>query len=114
MRCTGEIDITRPRWKEQPTQVTSLIINIMKTTQSGQHRKDFSLAREEGLKASETLLERVGETPFGWIKTRIMRRLITVYRATIGVREHPKFFLINIFGIIKDSLLEEAKQLVEQ
>jgi pyruvate,water dikinase len=47
MRCTGEIDITHPRWSEEPMQVVSLILNSANNLEINQHRQDFIAAREE-------------------------------------------------------------------
>lgn len=114
MRCTWEIDITHPRWNEQPTQVTSIISNILKNQERWQHRRDFGSAREEALRASEKLLARIRQTPFGTLKALLLRKLIFVYRSIIWVREHPKFFLINVFASIKEVILEETKFLIEE
>ncbi|MDD2871154.1 MAG: phosphoenolpyruvate synthase, partial [Candidatus Gracilibacteria bacterium] len=114
MRCSGEIDITHPRWKDQPMQVVSLILNSAKNTDLNQHRDDFVLAKAEGLDASNRFIERLKSTRFGFLKAFFVKRLIYVYRSTIGVREHPKFFLVNIFDIIRDAILEEGNMLVNE
>lgn len=114
MRCSGEIDITHPRWKDQPMQVVSLILNSAKNTDLNQHRDDFVLAKAEWLEASNRFIERLKSTRFGFLKAFFVKRLIYVYRSTIWVREHPKFFLVNIFDIIRDAILEEWNILVNE
>lgn len=114
MRCTWEIDITRPRWKEEPIQVASLILKSANTSETWQHRKNFLASREEWLKAREILLDRIKKTRFWYLKALFMKRLIYVHRSTIWVREHPKYFMVNIFDIIKSSIMLEANKLVAE
>jgi pyruvate,water dikinase len=40
-----------------------------------------------------------------------MRRLITVYRSRIGLREHPKFYVVQLFDLAKRGILWEAQEL---
>jgi pyruvate,water dikinase len=48
MRCAGEIDITRPRWSEQPTTLIPTILNNIKNFAPGAHKALF----EQGLLAA--------------------------------------------------------------
>lgn len=41
MRCVGEIDITNPRWREDPTQLVPSIISNLQTASAGEHRRKF-------------------------------------------------------------------------
>lgn len=43
-----------------------------------------------------------------------MRRLLKVHRALIGIREHPKYYIVQNLYFIKQALLEEADRLVER
>ncbi len=38
--------------------------------------------------------------------------MIKVYRALIGIREHPKYFMVQNLDLMKQAILEEASQLV--
>jgi pyruvate,water dikinase len=42
-----------------------------------------------------------------------MRRLITVYRSRIGFREHPKYYLVQLFDMAKRGILREAQELTD-
>jgi pyruvate,water dikinase len=110
MRCTGEIDLTRPRWREAPTQLVPAIESHMKGS-PGEHRRAFLAGEGQAERASARLLERLKGTPFGWLKRRLMRRLITVYRSRIGLREHPKFYVVQLLDLAKRCILREAQGL---
>lgn len=114
MRSSGEIDITRARWNEAPTQLIPAILNNVKYLQPGQHRQNFLAGQEESQLAANQLLTRLRRKPFGFFKVIIMRRLIKVYRSLIGLRESPKYFVIRQFDIIKRAIIEEAVIQVEK
>ncbi|MDD2554485.1 MAG: phosphoenolpyruvate synthase, partial [Desulfotomaculaceae bacterium] len=108
MRGTGEIDVTRPRWREVPTQLVPAILGHIKGVRPGQHRLDFLAGKKEAELAAERLLERLRAKPLGSVKGRIMRRLIKVHRFLIGIREHPKYFIVQNFDLIKQAILQEG------
>jgi len=108
MRGTGEIDVTRPRWREVPTQLVPAILSHIKGGSPGQHRRDFLAGKQEAGLAAERLLARLRGKPLGFIKAGIMRRLIKVYRSLIGIREHPKYFIVQHLDLIKQAILQEA------
>lgn len=112
MRGTGEIDITRPRWREAPTQLVPGILGHIESVKPGQHRLDFMAGKVEAEHAAERLLDRLRETPGGPFKVKRMQRLIKVYRSLIGIREHPKYLIVQNLDIIKQVIMEEADQLV--
>ena len=112
MRGTGEIDVTRPRWRETPNQLLPTVLNQLKGLKPGQHRLDFLAGQEEAELAMGKLLRRLRQTPWGQLKSRFMQRLIKVHRSVIGIREHPKYLIVQTLDLIKLALLQEASQLV--
>src|SRR5262249_58648335 len=61
---------------------------------------------------SARLLGRLRATPGGALKARVMRRLIAVYRSRIGLREHPKYYVVRVLDFVKRVILEEGSGLV--
>jgi rifampicin phosphotransferase len=113
MRGTGEIDVTRPRWREVPTQLVPAIEGHLKSAAPGRHRRDFLAGAREAAAAAATLLRRLQATPWGFLKAGVMRRLIAVFRSRIGLREHPKYYLVQILDLVKQGVLQEADSLTE-
>jgi phosphoenolpyruvate synthase/pyruvate phosphate dikinase len=111
MRGTGEIDLTRPRWRESPTQLVPAILSHIAGIAPGQHRRDFLAGKEEAESAAALLLARLRQTPGGLFKAKRMQRLIKVHRALIGVREHPKYFIVQHLDLVKQALMLEAATL---
>lgn len=112
MRGTGEIDITRPRWREAPTQLVPAIEGHLQNP-PGQLRRDLLSGESEAESAAASLLTRLRAKPFGFFKVRVMRRLVTVFRSLIGLREHPKFYLVQVLDLVKQGILKEAVRLTE-
>ncbi|SFG09495.1 pyruvate, water dikinase [Desulfotomaculum arcticum] len=112
MRGTGEIDITRPRWREVPTQLVPAILSHIKSVRPGQHRLEFLAGRQEAELAAARLVARLRQTPRGGFKARRMQRLIKVHRSLIGIREHPKYFIVQNLDLVKQIILQEAGKLV--
>ncbi|MGF9714652.1 phosphoenolpyruvate synthase [Paenibacillus naphthalenovorans] len=107
MRCVGEIDITRPRWREEPTQLIPSIISNIRTATAGEHRKKFRQGRLEAEAAGKEIAAH-----FGFWQKRSISRLIKLYRHLLGMREHHKFCVVKLFDIYKRAMMEEANGLV--
>lgn len=112
MRCVGEIDITRPRWFEDPRALVPAILANVDGFEAGEAERRFEQgrARAEG-KAAE-LLERLRALPDGEAKAAEAETLIARVRTFAGFREYPKFGYIRRFGIYKRALVSEADRLV--
>lgn len=111
MRCPGEIDITSPRWYEAPTQLNSALFSHMQSLRPGEHRQRFAEGRKEAEDASHIILKTVERNYF---KTKIMKRLIAVYRYLGGLREQHKYILICAMGECKKAIMEEADTLIQK
>ena len=111
MRCPGEIDISNIRWWEAPTLLVPSIINHIKSNAPGEHRDRFRQGRKEAQEAIQKLLERIGKTPAGSLKTRIISRLLFIYRNSTGLREFPKYVIVRFFDIYRQAILAEARVL---
>ncbi len=108
MRGTGEIDVTRPHWQEVPTQLVPAILGHIRGVRPGQHRLDFLAGKKEAEFAACRLVDRLRKKPLGFFKAMVMRRLIKVHRSLIGIREHPKYFIVQNFDLIKQAILQEG------
>ncbi|KAI8579715.1 hypothetical protein K450DRAFT_241128 [Umbelopsis ramanniana AG] len=114
MRCPGEIDINNERWAERPSSLISSILTVARNEQSsGDHRRKHVQANVEAEEAAHRIVERVRNTPWGFLKAILMKRLVEVFRYRAGMREHPKYTLVRMLWITKKVLLEEANTLVE-
>lgn len=114
MRCTGEIDITRPRWREKPTQLIPAILSHIQSVQPGEHRRKFAEGEKRAEAAAQTLSTRLKKIKGGTVKAKFMAKLIKTYRGLAGFREYPKYFIVSHFDEYKKAIMEEAEKLVHQ
>lgn len=114
MRCTGEIDITRPRWSEKPTILIPTILSNIRNFEPGAHNIKLEQGRQEAEQKARDLLNRLEQLPGGKRKAKKARKMISVLRNFIGYREYPKYFMVWYFWIIKQALLKEAGKLVQK
>jgi pyruvate,water dikinase len=111
MRCPGEIDLTRERWRDYPAALLPAIAGHMRSVEAGEHRAKFAQGAAEAEEAARSLLTDLRKQPFGWWKQRVMSRLVHVFRDFMGLREHPKYLLVRMLGLFRNGLLEEGDRL---
>lgn len=111
MRCPGEIDISNIRWWEAPTLLVPSIINHIKSNDPVEHRNRFRQGWKEAQESIRKLLERISETPAGGLKARLMSRLLFIYRNSTGLREFPKYVIVQFFDIYRQAILAESRSL---
>lgn len=112
MRCSGEIDITCPRWREQPESLVPLIINNINRFEPGESKRRFERGLREAREQEEALLARLLALPDGESKAADTKRMIDQLRAFSGFREYPKYEMVRRYFIYKQALLQEADRLV--
>ncbi|QRN98950.1 phosphoenolpyruvate synthase [Archangium violaceum] len=112
MRCVGEIDVTRTRWRERPTTLVPLILSNIKTFEPGAGSRKFEQGRQEALKKEQELLARLKQLPDGEQKAGEAQRMISRLRNFIGYREYPKYGIVNRYFLYRQALLKEADRLV--
>jgi phosphoenolpyruvate synthase/pyruvate phosphate dikinase len=112
MRCVGEIDITRPRWRERPATLVPMILGNIKNFEPGAGQRRFEQGRQEAWQKEQELLERLRARPDGERKAEETKRKIDQVRTFIGYREYPKYGMVSRYFVYKQALLEEAERLV--
>ena len=113
MRCAGEIDITRTRWREKPSILVPMILSNIKNLEPGASKRKFEQGRQEALKKEQDLLARLKQLPDGEQKAAATKQMIDLVRNFIGYREYPKYDIVSRYFIYKQALLKEAERLVQ-
>ncbi|MFD5337617.1 rifamycin-inactivating phosphotransferase [Streptomyces hawaiiensis] len=111
MRCAGEIDITRPRWRERPGTLVPAILDNVRNFAPGAARRRFEQGRQEAWKKEQDVLTRLRALPEGESKADETKRMIDRVRTFIGYREYPKYGIVSRYFVYKEALLEEAGRL---
>lgn len=114
MRCSGDIDITVPRWLENPTSIVPLILNNISNFEPDARQRLW----EEGIREYDKKIndwEASLKHKFGGRrKANRIRKNAEVIRNYIGYREYPKFSYMKRYFIYKQAMLEEASRLVSE
>lgn len=114
MRGLGEIDIGRPRWGENPAPVIETLQSYLKIEQ-GPQAPDAVFRRGElaAERAIEELRTAARKTPLGRLKAAMIRGSARRVRALAGLRESPKFWIIQRMAIIRACLLTAGRKMAE-
>ncbi|MFA3835415.1 rifamycin-inactivating phosphotransferase [Streptomyces aureus] len=113
MRCVGEIDITRPRWRERPSTLVPVILDNVRNFEPGAAERRFEQGRQKAQKKEQDVLTRLRTLPDGDRKADEVKKMIDRVRTFIGYREYPKYGIISRYFVYKQALLAEAERLVQ-
>ena len=113
MRCAGEIDITKPRWSENPTTLVPMILGNIKNIEPNASHRKFEQGRQQAWNKEQELLERLKQLPDGEQKAKETKRMISLVRNLSGYREYPKYGIVSRYFVYKQALLKEAERLVQ-
>lgn len=111
MRCSGEIDITKPRFSEKPVMLVPMILSNINNFEPGESKRKFEQGLNEALDKEKELLDRLSSLPDGDEKVRETKKKIELVRNFIGYREYPKYFMVSRYFDYKQALLKEADKL---
>ncbi|MFG1992889.1 rifamycin-inactivating phosphotransferase [Actinoplanes sp. NPDC048988] len=107
MRCVGEIDITRPRWSEDPGAIVPMILSNVRNAAPGEHARRVEEGRRKAREKEREVLSGLPEAEAAETK-----RMIDQLRTFAGYREYPKYHLVSRYFVYKKALLAEAARLV--
>jgi pyruvate,water dikinase len=113
MRGVAEIDLGRPRWREDPTPLIQVLQSYLQIADPN-HAPDVLFKRGEGSAVARiaALAKAVRRTRHGWLKSQLVRWAAKRMRALAGLRESPKFTVVRLLGILRESLLGSGRELV--
>lgn len=108
VRCSGEIDITKPRWTEEPSALAPMILSNIENFTPGAHKEIFERGLKEAEEKRREILSRLSKG-----KAKKAEKMISRIRNFIGYREYPKYVMVWRYWIVKQALLREAEKLVQ-
>lgn len=117
MRGPGEIDLSRPRYADAPASLVGAILGNLAASgdgRPGEHRRRHVALATEAEAAGERLVAAARRGLWGWLRARLVRRLVRLARAGSGLREHPKFLLVRLLGAVREAFREAGALLVER
>lgn len=112
MRCIGEIDIARARWRERPFALLPMILSNVDNFEPGERERRVERGRRQAEQGEQDVLHRLRALPDGAEKVEQTEHMIRRLRTFIGYREYPKYGMVSRYFIYKQALLAEAERLV--
>lgn len=109
MRGLRELDLGRPRWDDDPTQVMAMLRSYVQIDRAEQAPDAVFAAAQDGSKAATDRLARL----LSRSDAAQARFLVSRIRGMMGVRETPKFTIIRAMAIVRGGLLASGADLVE-
>jgi pyruvate,water dikinase len=108
MRGVGEIDLGRPRWSEDPTEVLTTVQRYQDIPADQSPPAQFERGEQAAARAIGQLVEQTGG-----VRGRLAGFLAGRIRTLAGGRELPKFTIIRMMGVGRSALLASGKDLVD-
>ena len=108
MRGLAEIDVGRPRWREEPAHVVQAVQSYVRIDDPDQ-APDAVFRR--GAAAAEAAIERLAAAMPNPAQARLARLLASRMRALAGLRETPKFTIVRVLGVVRRMMLESGQEL---
>ncbi|MFF5209912.1 PEP/pyruvate-binding domain-containing protein [Streptosporangium sp. NPDC000396] len=100
-RAVAEIDLGVPRWSEDPAHVIGVLANYLRLEDPALSPDAlFAKGAAEAALMVKTLSARAGG-----LRGRIVRFALGRTRALAGLRELPKFFMVNILAAMRAELM---------
>jgi phosphohistidine swiveling domain-containing protein len=114
MRGPGEIDLSRPRYADDPASLVGAILGNLAASdhRAGAHRRHHLALAAEAEAAGERLVAAARRGFWGPLRARLVRRLVRLARAGSALREHPKFLLVRLLSAVREAFREAGALLV--
>ncbi len=113
MRGLGEIDIARPRWRDDPRHVFQTLGSYLRIEAGQAPDAVFARGAQQAAAAERELAAALRSLPLGALRARLLRFAVSRYRALAGMREAPKFYIIQALGALRASLWRGAVHLAQ-
>ncbi len=114
MRGLAEIDLGRPRWRENPVPIMRSLQSYLTIPPAQAPDALFERGAKAAVAALADLQNALRRTPGGFVKAQLAGWAAHRLRALAGQRELPKFVIIQLFGLVRASLLQSGQELVQR
>jgi pyruvate,water dikinase len=108
MRGLAEIDVGRPRWREDPAHVMQVVQSYV---QIDDRDRAPDVVFRRGAAVAEASIARLAAAMPNPAQAQLARLLASRMRALAGLRETPKFTIIRLMGIVRQMMLRSGEEL---
>jgi rifampicin phosphotransferase len=115
MRGVGEIDLGRPRWRDEPASLIQAVSSYLRIAgDAAAPDRVFQKAADSAQAAGNALVAMLASQPGGKKKARRARFLISRVRELAGLREMPKFAAVRALTAQREGLLASGAELARR
>lgn len=111
-RCAGELDISCPRWRENPEFIAKQIVALAASKGIGDHRNEYKKTVKKAKENAQLFINAVKQKA-GKRKARKVAKYIKIYRDAFPIREHMKYILMRIMDSARIALLKQGAEMVQ-
>ena len=109
-RTSEELDLARPRWREDPAQPLTVIANYLRADPRGDPHAVEGRLRERRVATERRILSGLRWRP---VRRAMFRAAARLVRITSLTRQNSKFHMVRGFDLMRRALLEMGRRLVE-
>lgn len=110
-RASGEIDLSRPRWRDDPATLLQTVRSNLVDDAPGAHREHFERLEREAEAAADRLVAEASRGFFGPVRQLLVRRLLDTYRGGLQLREYPKQGVAHVFAVVHEVFEDAGREL---
>ncbi len=110
-RGPSEIDLYRPRWREDASSLMSMVAGMLKSGETGAHREHYQQLITANEAANNTIIAKAGGGFWGFVRKPLARRMAYVIRELFPLREHHKFLIVRVLDLTKKVIAQAGIQL---
>ncbi|UQA55797.1 PEP/pyruvate-binding domain-containing protein [Polyangium aurulentum] len=112
-RAVGEIDLGRPRWRDDPTPVLHTLASYLEI-EDPERAPDavFEAGAREAERLAAACTARAAEGPLGFVRAPLVRGAVRRIRLLLGLREYHKFAMVQVIDGYREALRARGRDLV--
>ncbi len=112
-RCAGELDISCPRWRENPELIAKQVVTLALGKTLGDHRDEYKATVKKAKAKAKEFINHV-KMKAGKRKARKIAKYVRIYREVFPIREHMKYILVRVMDSARIALLKEGEDMVRK
>ncbi|MFC7070531.1 PEP/pyruvate-binding domain-containing protein [Halobaculum lipolyticum] len=111
-RAVGEFDVSRPRWRDDPSGPLGIVRGNLRGEEPGAHRDRLRERKREAQAAIDELQAKAGRGLLGPVRRPLVSHLLRTYRSHIHLRDEPKHAIAHLFAGWHGGLQRAGEHLV--
>jgi rifampicin phosphotransferase len=108
-RGPSEIDLSRQRWREDPSSLLNMVVGNLELAKPGAHRTRIAQQVLEASQAEQRIVRAAGS-----VRGLPVRHLLRVVRTYLPLREHLKYLIVRVLDLVKRVVLEVGEVMAER